>query len=139
MNLTSILPFHNSKESTSDEGLEKAMDMLKHLRQKLVEGKEPSKDEIIKQLNELEQEISAIKHKIENKKHQSLPRRTFWDGMASILDISGNYTRNLDRQYPAIVSKPSYLKSDEEAIRSDWTKIGLDIEQAARQYNEEQS
>ncbi len=139
MNLTNILGFQDSKESTSDEGVREAMDILKRLRQKLVDGKETSKDELIKELDELEQEISAIKHKTEGKKHQSFPRRTFWDGMASVLDISGSYARNLDKQYPAVVSKPSYLKSDEEAIRSDWTKIGLDIEQAARQYNEEQS
>ncbi len=139
MNLTNILPFQNSKESTSDEGVREAMDMLKRLRQKLVDGKETSKDEIIKELDKLEQEISAVKHKTEVKKPQSFPRRTFWDGMASVLDISGSYASNLDKQYPAVVSKTSYLESDEEAIRSDWTKIGLDIEQAARQYNEEQS
>ena len=59
--------------------------------------------------------------------------------MASVLDISGSYARHLDNQYPAIDNKLSYYKSDKEALRSDWSKIGLDIKQAARQYNEKQS
>ncbi|MGB5632406.1 MAG: hypothetical protein WBM86_06460 [Waterburya sp.] len=138
MNLTNILRFQDSKESTSDEGVREAMDILKRFNQNqkknaLLEGEEPSKDELIKELDQLTQQISSIKHKIEDKKSQAFPRRTFWDGMASVLDISGRYARNLDNQYPAIDSKPSYLKSDKEAIRSDWAKIGLDIEQAGSQ------
>lgn len=74
-----------------------------------------------------------------DKKPSSFPRRTCWDGMASVLDISGSYARNLDYRYCDIDSKPSYLKSDKQAIHSDWAKIGLDIRQAARQYNKEQS
>ncbi|MDJ0730251.1 MAG: hypothetical protein QNJ33_09710 [Crocosphaera sp.] len=142
MNLANILRFRDSKESTSDEGVHEAIDILKRLCQKqnaLLEGEEPSKDELIKELDQLEKQISSIKHKIEGDKSQAFPRRTFWDGMASVLDISGSYARNLDKQYPAIDSKPSYLKSDKEAIRSDWATIGLDIKQAASQNNEKQS
>ncbi|MGK7957199.1 MAG: hypothetical protein AB4063_18405 [Crocosphaera sp.] len=143
MNLAKILRFQDSKEFASDEGVREAEDILKRLRRKdddLFEAKEPNKDELIKELDELEQQISSIKHKIEGKKPQSFPRRTFWDGMASVLDISGSYARNLNKQYPAIDdSKPSYLKSDKEAIRSDWATIGLDIKQAARQYHKKQS
>ncbi len=71
-----------------------------------------------------------------NKKSSSLPRRTFWDGMASVLDISGRYARNLDYRYRAINSKPSYLQSDKEAIRSDWATIGLDIRNAIETFQE---
>ncbi|MGK7882227.1 MAG: DUF2335 domain-containing protein [Crocosphaera sp.] len=56
--------------------------------------------------------------------------------MASVLDISGRYARNLDYQYGAIDSKPSYLKSDKEAIRSDWATIGLDIRKAIEAFQE---
>ncbi|MDJ0601699.1 MAG: hypothetical protein QNJ37_23000 [Crocosphaera sp.] len=142
MNLPNILRFRDSKEHTSDEGVREAMDILKHLCQKqnaLLEGGEPSKDKLIEELDQLERQISSIKHKIGGKKTQAFPRRTFLDGMASVLDISGSYARNLDKQFPAIDSKPLYYKSDKEAIRSDWAKIGLDIEQAARQYNKKQS
>lgn len=142
MKIANILRFRDSKDSTSDEGVREAVDILKRFGQEnntLVEGKEPDKNQLIKELDELEQQISSIKHKIEGKKPQSFPRRTFWDGMASVLDISGSYARNLDKQYPAIDSKPSYLKSDKEAIRSDWAKIGLDIKQAAHQYHKKQS
>ncbi|WP_300504084.1 hypothetical protein [Crocosphaera sp.] len=56
--------------------------------------------------------------------------------MASVLDISGRYARNLDYQYRAIDSKPSYLKSDKEAISSDWATIGLDIRKAIGAFQE---
>lgn len=71
-----------------------------------------------------------------HKKISSFPRRTFWDGMASVLDISGRYARNLDYSYSDIDSKPSYYKSDKDAIRSDWAKIGLDIKQAVATFQE---
>ncbi len=74
-----------------------------------------------------------------DKKPSFSPRRSFWDGLASVLDISGRYARNLDYPDPKTDSKSSYLKSDKEAIRSDWVAIGLDIRQAARQYNKDQS
>ncbi len=137
MNLANILRFRDLKKSTSDEGVREAVDILKCLRQKdnnLVEGEELSKEKLIQELGELEQQISSIKHKIEGKKSQSFPRRSFWDGMASVLDISSSYARNLDNQYPAVKNKSSYYNSDKKAIRSDWAKIGLDIKQGARQY-----
>ena len=74
-----------------------------------------------------------------DKKPSFSPRRSFWDGLASVFNVSGRYARNLDYLDSKTETKSSYYKSDKEAIRSDWATIGLDIRQAARQYNKDKS
>ncbi len=63
--------------------------------------------------------VKIYYHDISSKR-SFVPRRSFIDGMASVLDIRGTYRRNLDYRYRVRVGKKVDLDSDTEAIRSDW-------------------
>lgn len=67
-------------------------------------------------------------------KRPFVPRRSFMDGMASVLDIGGTYRRDLDYRYRVRVGKKVRLDSDAEAMRSDWIQTGLDIYNATCEY-----
>jgi hypothetical protein len=142
MNYTDISSYSDPKKSTSKEGVLQAVDMLKRLgftEDSLLEGKEPSQQELVEALDKVNQQIAEIKRKIAGKKRPSIPRRSFLDGMASVLDISGRYSRSLDYRYPIADDELTSFKSDADAIRSDWEKIGLDIDNAIRKHGEKLS
>ena len=67
-------------------------------------------------------------------KYLTIPMRTFMDGMASLLDLSGSYYFQLHHHLP--MGKQMKSDSDADAIRSDWEKVGLDIYKCAYQYGE---
>lgn len=61
------------------------------------------------------------------KKSLNLPRRTFWDGMASIFDLTGNFSLKKNYRYRVSLDKKMRLTDDSAAIYSDWATIGNDL------------
>lgn len=101
------------------------------------EYSQQEKQEILKKLDIIEDRIIELKQEFASEKQSIIPRRSFWDGMASVLDIGARHYHRLASHYRVVSPKLLSLKSEDEAMRSDWRKVGQDIERAIRKYGEE--
>ncbi len=68
----------------------------------------------------------SLRHTI-NSSLKQLPRRSFWEGVASILDISGGYSLKKEYRYRISPRKKVRFRDDAAAIYSDWAAIGNDL------------